>query len=276
MGIPEILQSRAEDRKLALLRVVPLFLDAVLSGFMWYEWIAIPLVLGISGVVQGATGFGFGLTAIAIMGTFYDVKQAAIVTIFGAITLNIVVLSKLYREVAFKSVWPLMVCSVIAIPFGVVFLKSSDPTLFKVLVGVVLIVAAVRGFMHHQDSKPWHPYWVGAPMGVLAGLLSGAFGTGGPPVVAYVASQGYNRFRYAATVQLIFIMNGIVRAAELMRQDLLTRALALLSAVGAACVVLGALAGLRILKWFSDERLRRVVSVMLLLLALQFFSVLVF
>ncbi|MEA3365930.1 MAG: sulfite exporter TauE/SafE family protein, partial [Candidatus Hydrogenedentes bacterium] len=205
----------------------------------------------------------------------YDVKQATIVTIFGGLTLNIVVLSKLYRELVFENIWPLMMCSIIAIPFGVVFLKKSDPTLFKAVVGVVLVVAAVRGFLHHKDSKPWHPYWVGAPMGVLSGLLSGAFGTGGPPVVAYVASQGYNRFRYAATIQLIFLMSGTVRMAELMRQGLLTRKLALLSAVGAGCVVLGALIGLRILQWFSDERLRRVVSAMLLLLALQFFSVLI-
>ena len=243
---------------------------------MWYEWILIPLVLGLAGVVQGATGFGFGLTAIAIMGTFYDVKEATIVTTFGALILNIVVLWKLHRQIAFKGIWPLMVCSVVAIPFGVVFLKDSDPTVFKVLVGVVLVVAAVRGFLHRKDSKPWHPYWVGAPMGVLSGLLSGAFGTGGPPVVAYVASQGYNRFRYAATIQLILMVNCIVRMAELTRQGLFTQKLVLLSAVGAGCVIVGALIGLRILKWFSDERLRRVVSVMLLLLALQFFSVLFF
>ncbi|MFO7975621.1 MAG: sulfite exporter TauE/SafE family protein [Candidatus Hydrogenedentota bacterium] len=236
----------------------------------------IPLVLGFSGVVQAATGFGFGLTAIAILGTFYDVKHATIVTAFGAITLNIIVLWKLYHEVVFENIWPLMVCSIVAIPFGVVFLKDSDPTLFKVLVGCVLVVAAARGFLHHKDSKPWGAYWIGAPMGALSGLLSGAFGTGGPPVVAYVSSQGYNRFRYAATIQLIFLLNGIVRTAELTRQGLLTQRLALLSAVGAGCVIGGALIGLRILKWFSDETLRRVVSAMLLLLALQFFSVLIF
>lgn len=247
-----------------------------MAVFMWYEWVLIPLVLGLAGVVQGATGFGFGLTAIAIMGTFYNVKEATIITTFGALTLNIVVLWNLHRQIMFKGVWPLMVCSMIAIPFGVVFLKDSDPTLFRVLVGMVLVAAAVREFLHQENSKPWHPYWVGAPLGALAGLLSGAFGTGGPPVVAYVSSQGYNRFRYAATIQFILMINCLVRTVELTRQGLLTQKLLLLSVLGIGCVVAGALIGLRILRWFSDERLRRVVSVMLLLLAVQFFSELFF
>ncbi len=241
---------------------------------MVYEWLLIPLVLGLAGVVQGATGFGFGLTAIAILGTFYDVKEASIVTTLGALTLNIVVVWKLHRQIVFRGIWPLMLCSVVAIPFGVVFLRDSDPRLFRVLVGVVLVAGAVRGFMHHEHSRSWHPYWVGAPVGALSGLLSGAFGTGGPPVVAYVASQNLGRFRYAATVQLILMVNCIVRTAELTRQGLLTPRLFALSGVGAAFVVVGALLGLRILAWFSDERLRRVVSAMLLLLALQFFWVL--
>ena len=72
------------------------------------------------------------------------------------------------------------------------------------------------------------------------------------------------------------MINCLVRTVELTRQGLLTQKLLLLSVLGIGCVVAGALIGLRILRWFSDERLRRVVSVMLLLLAVQFFSELFF
>ena len=240
------------------------------------DFILIPLVLGLGGVVQGATGFGFGLTVVAILGAFSDPKEASIVVAVAAIFLNATVLWKLRRHIRVQGVLPLMACSVIGIPLGVRFLANSDPALFSGLLGVVLLVAVLKDFIPHLEDRPWHPVWVGMPMGMLSGLLSGAFGTGGPPVVAYVASQGYGRFRYVTTVQVILATNCLFRGEELIRQGLMTQRLFLLSLAGTVCVVVGSLLGLRILRWFSDKALRRVVSVILLILALRCFASLLF
>lgn len=239
------------------------------------EFLLIPVVFCLAGIVQGATGFGFGLVVVATLGAFTDIKDASITVTLAALGLNLTMLWRLRAHVRLRGVAPLMIGSAVAIPFGVWFLAESDPRAFSVLVGLVLLAAAASGLSGRMRGRPWHPVWVGAPMGVLAGLLSGAFGTGGPPVVAYVASQGYDRFRYAATVQVVLAMNSVLRGGELFRQGLMTPRLFWLSLVGTAGVALGGLLGLRVLHGFTDERLRRVVVAMLFVLALRCFSVLI-
>jgi uncharacterized protein len=239
------------------------------------ELLIVPVILGLAAVVQGATGFGFGLTAVATLGLFSDIKDASVVMAFGGLCLILTMLWKLRRHITIRPVIPLIISSMISIPFGVRFLANADRTVLGAILGAVLLAAVVRGALPKHRQRPWHPIWMGIPLGVLSGLLSGALGTGGPPVVAFIASQDYGRLKYAAMLQVVLGMNSVIRIEELTRQGLLTRELFLQGAIGAIFVVIGALVGVRILHRLTDTTLRRCVNVLLLLLALRYLSALV-
>ena len=98
---------------------------------------------------------------------------------------------------------PLWFCRrvvVVSAPFGVLFLARAEPTILNLVLGAILIVSALQGMIPKLGKKRRHPVYVGVPCVLLSGALTGAFGTGAPPLVAFVSTQGYDRLRYAATV----------------------------------------------------------------------------
>ena len=111
--------------------------------------------------------------------------------------------------------------------------------------------------------------WLGAPCGLFSGALTGAFGTGGPPAVAYVATQGFDRHRYSASVQLALGVAALLRLPCLAAGGLLTWQILALSAAGGIAAAIGAWLGLHVLKALPEKGLRHVVMAMLLVLAVK-------
>lgn len=227
-------------------------------------------IFGFAGFVQGASGFGFGLTALGLLAAVGDLREAAILTALGSLALSIAIFLRLRSHFAWDRVRPLFLVSLLTIPVGVLVLKGSPGTGLQLGLGVLLVFTAVYNLVPRLAAQPWHAFWTGVPCGVLSGILAGAFGTGGPPAVAYVATQGFSRQRYVATLQLLFAMGGVVRVSSLVATGLLTPALAGVSALGAFFAVIGARLGVRVLTRLSDKAFRSLVAVLLLLLGARY------
>ncbi len=105
---------------------------------------------------------------------------------------------------------------------------------------------------------------------MFSGALSGAFATGGPPAVAYVQSQHFDRFRYAASVQTALAIAAVVRIVSLGATRMFTPQLLTLRVLCLVCAVSGAWLGLHALRRLPDHAVRTVVLVMLLILGLKY------
>ena len=105
---------------------------------------------------------------------------------------------------------------------------------------------------------------------LLNKTLSGAYATGGPPLVAYVRSQGFDKFRYSATLQLVFAVNTSIRLFVLGTAGMFTKRLLALSIWGIACALIGAWIGLHVLRRMPEWALRHVVVGLLLVMGLKY------
>jgi len=187
--------------------------------------------------------------------------------VLASLSLNLYILFRLRRHFVLERMsWMLAGC-IAGVPLGVWLLVRADEALLRRILGIVLLLTVAQRFVPLVKGKRWHPVWVGAPCGLFSGALSGAFATGGPPVVAYVQSQHFDRFRYVASVQLALALSAVVRVGCLGTARLLTWQLMALSALGAVCAVAGSWFGLHILKRLPERALRAVIAVMLLALA---------
>ena len=234
------------------------------------EILVIAFAMGVGGLVQGATGFGFALMAIPLLGFAIDVKLATIVIIPASFTLQCLILWHLRRHASLKRIVPMLIASMATVPLGVHFLTAVDPRIFKIFLGCLLIVSAIYTLVPHFSRQPWHPFYLGVPCGVASGLLGGAFGTNGPPLVAYMTTQKMDRFRYAASLQVLFASSGLVRGIELARQGMFTEAILLKSLVGIVFMVVGAFLGLKILQRLSEKMLSRIVCGLLLVMGVRY------
>ncbi len=233
---------------------------------------AIIAALFIAALVQGATGFGFGLVGLGILGVLLaEFADASVVLAVPCLALTGSMLWRLRRRVKVDRMTPLIVMSILAMPVGVLALKHARPEGLYVALSLLLAGAVVQQAVPRLAGRRWHPLWLGVPCGIFSGLLSGAFNTGGPPVVAYVTSQRFDRFRHVGVLALVFCLFNVARIINLSAFGLLTWRLVLLGLAAVPAILLGMLIGMRLLTRMSDRILRIIVSVALFLLSVRYF-----
>lgn len=229
------------------------------DGFLMLALIC--LVFGLAGAIQGATGFGSGLLALAILGMVMDVRLVAILT--GLVSLSIIgiILWQLRRSLRWPGVGPILGGVLVGAPVGVFFLAESSQAWLLLGLGVIMLVAGVNGLLPVRfRMKPWHPIWLGIPCGGLGGILTGAFGTGGPPLIAYLSTQGYDRLRFVVTLHLLLISGSLVRLFELIRRDMITGQIWFQAGVASLFAIGGVLLGLKFLRGVPEAGFKLIVS----------------
>lgn len=223
------------------------------------------LALGLSATVQVLTGFGFGLLALAILGLWMDLRDAMVIIAPAGLCLNVTLFLRLRNEFSLEGILPLLIACLAGVPAGVWLLLNLGPRSLRWLLAAVMIGTVVhRVWMSWRPRvQLWHPVKAGIPCGLLSGILGGAFGAGGPPVVSYLVNRPVNRFRHVATVQVAAAIASVLRLAEFTRAGLYQTADRgdLLAAI--AAVLGGVLVGTRWLHRLSDEAVRRAILVLL-------------
>jgi uncharacterized membrane protein YfcA len=216
------------------------------------------------------SGFGFGLVAVSLLSGILPLKQASVMLVLASLSMNVYILFRLRKNFSLERVNWMLASTIIGVPLGIWLLIQADESLLKRLLGFVLLLTVVQGVIPALKKKPWHPVWLGVPCGLFSGALSGAFATGGPPAVAYMQSQQFDRFRYAAGVQVPLAIAAVVRLLCLVATGLFSRELLAFSAMGVVCAIAGAWLGLHVLKRLPDQAVRKVVLAMLLILGIKF------
>lgn len=216
----------------------------------------------------GASGY---LAAMALFGVAPEVMKPA------ALALNILVAAigtfKFYRAGCFswRIFWPFAVTSV---PFafigGVVTLPGS---IYKPIVGVVLLYAAVRLFLATRSGAPETTkpvrLWAALIFGVVIGLLSGLTGVGGGIFLSPVLlMMGWADMKHTAGVSAAFILvNSIAGlSGHVSSLGAMPRSVAFLAGAALIGGLIGSEYGSRRL---AGTTLRRLLSIVLLIAGLK-------
>jgi uncharacterized protein len=177
--------------------------------------LALPVL--ISAFVLGLTGFGFGLVGIGVAALLIeDMEQAAAVLTMTA-TLVVAVLAwraSRHGAIRWREVLMLLLFTSISQPLGYAFIAwAGDRPVFRISLGLVLIVFALMGWRGARTTRPIARRWA-PPLGLLSGFISGAFVSGGPPLVVYLYSrEPADPRRMVASLQMLFLCNCLVRMA---------------------------------------------------------------
>ena len=158
--------------------------------------------------MQGLTGFGYGIVAMAVLPLFVESFQLA----FTLVALNSLVIPALVMWNTRQGIrlWPaipLSIGGIIGTHFGFHYMnENSNAEFFIRLFGITLILFAVIDFILTRVlGKYTMPKWLGFPCGVIGGIFGGAFNIGGPPMVAYAYSQAWSKEQIVSTLQIAFI-----------------------------------------------------------------------
>ena len=227
-------------------------------------------IIFFAALVQGSTGFGYALVSLGLLGLFLDISTASVIINLSGILLTIGLFYKLRSHFTWKRIIPCMVCIAIGTPIGVYLLVNADKNVLRIILGIFMICAGIYSFIPDLGVKRWHPVYLGIPCGLASGILGGALNAGGPPLVAYVASQNYTRFMYAAVLQACFLVYGIIRIPFLCKSGMITHRILILGLLGTGVTLIGGFIGLYILSKMPDKIFKKVIMGFIILLGIKY------
>ncbi|MBT2130705.1 TSUP family transporter [Planktotalea lamellibrachiae] len=157
-----------------------------------------------AGLVRGFAGFGTALIFLPIAAQVIDPVMAVAVLIVMDIVGPAPAIPGAWRDGHRRDLMRLVGGLIIALPIGLTVLLAVDPIVFKLAVSVIslaMVGLLVSGFRYHGVLTP-RLIWT---TGGLSGLLGGAAGIPGPPVILlYMASSHPARVIRANTTAFLF------------------------------------------------------------------------
>jgi uncharacterized protein len=221
-----------------------------------------------AGVTSGLTGFGFALVTVPLLVLFLPAQVVVpIVTLLSNLT-HVVVILETYKWIDAKRIWPLIVASVVATPLGTYLLLVLDAKSMKVLIGVVITLAAVAmltGFKRVIRNERL----ACIPVGLASGLLSGSTAMGGPPVVLFFSNQGVDKQVCRANFTLLFTITSLAVIPSQIAGGLIGHDVLLYSLIFSPALLLGTFAGIRLARTISETVFRKLTLVVVIVTGLS-------
>jgi hypothetical protein len=128
-----------------------------------------------------------------------------------SITVAGVILAQDWQKVHVRSAGGLVLSTLFGIPVGLVLLTSGHQKSVKVMLSAIILAFAIYSLLGRQppELKSDNRIWLSG-CGFLAGILGGAYGMNGPPLVIYGALRRWPAQHFRATLQAYFLPASIL------------------------------------------------------------------
>lgn len=233
------------------------FLDLLRpAGILSDIWLAAAAVVFCAGMAKGMTGFGSALVMVPVLSLLYGPAAAIVVLNLIDMPAALPMMPKAIRRCTWRPVLLLLLGAAVGFPLGAQVLLIADPEVLKqVIAGTVLLVAVVMATGWRYRGRPTPPLTSAA--GLMGGLMGGATGLGGPPVVLFWLGTQRDGGTVRANLLVYFMLNGVVGIVTLAAVGLFTLETAVLAASLAPVFGAGLWAGGRCFGLLSDVGFRR-------------------
>jgi uncharacterized membrane protein YfcA len=172
------------------------------------------VVLFAATLIRSTFGFGEALFAVPLLALRLPVAVAAPLAVLVSIVVAAVVVVQDRARIEMRSAAGLIAASLFGIPLGVLMLAKTSDHFVKLILGAVIIAfslySLLAGGVRRLSSD--HAGWLAA-CGFLAGVLGGAYGMNGPPLVVYGTLRRWSPRQFRATLQGYFLPASVIGLA---------------------------------------------------------------
>ncbi len=148
------------------------------------DLLAIWLALAFASLIRAFTGFGFALAAVPALSLFVAPTQAVVLTAMLTLTVTVLTVRTYWSDAPKGDLGAILLFSVPGTALGAWLLGGLSAAQFQLWIGAGVLAASLALTLYRPArTRPWPG--VRAAVGVLSGLMNGAFAVPGPPVVIY-------------------------------------------------------------------------------------------
>ncbi len=194
-------------------------------------------------VIRSAFGFGEALVAVPLLAFCIPLEVAAPLAVLVSITVAGIVVVQDWKKIHLFSAGWLVLATLFGIPLGLWLLTSSHQRVVKAVLGIFIIAFSTYSLIGRtpelkRDSRGWLLL-----CGFCAGVLGGAYGMNGPPLVIYGAMRRWSAQHFRATLQGYFLPASIIGMAGYWAAGLWTPAVTRYYLLSLPVTLLGVLLG---------------------------------
>lgn len=156
----------------------------------------------VAGLVQGISGFAFSMVAVSIWVWGLDPKFAATMAVFGGWFGQCISAVRVRRGWHVNILWPFVLGAAIGIPLGTQLLTSLNPNVFKLVLGLLLVVccsAMLASASLPKVTRGGKP--ADAVVGLFGGVMAPLSGFSGLAPALWATLRGYNKDEHRAVLQ---------------------------------------------------------------------------
>ena len=173
--------------------------------------LAVLAISFIATLVRSTFGFGESLVAVPLFVLFIPLDIAVPLSVLISILVAAIVVVQDHQQIHIESAKWLILYAFLGIPIGLMILIYGNAYWVKIGLGALIIgysaytLLAKGKLSLGHDSQAWL-----FACGFLSGILGGAYGLNGPPLVVYGNMRKWSPQHFRATLQAYFLPASLV------------------------------------------------------------------
>jgi uncharacterized protein len=226
------------------------------------------LVIGAvaAGVVQGISGFAFGMVAMSIWAWGIDPAEATVMAVFGGLCGQVLAAVLSRRRSVASELLPFLLGGLAGVPIGTWLLPHIGVVQFKLLLGCILTISCPLMLSVPRIRLLDSIGRVGdGAAGVAGGIIGGLSGMSGVAPAIWCTLRGYDKARQRELLQNFNLAILAATMAALVFRGAVSVAMVPRLAIVGVAMLVPSMVGARIYHRLSDASFRRIVLVLLTL-----------
>lgn len=214
--------------------------------------------------MQGLSGFGFGLTAMAVWAWALEPRLAAVLAVAGALAGQVLAALTVRRGFDAVRLAPFVAGGLLGLPLGLWLLPRLDVPLFRALLGGLLVTWCPLMLLAPRLPRITRGGRLGdAASGLAGGVMGGLGGFTGAIPTLWCTLRGFDKDAQRAVIQNFNLAMLSVTFAAYLWQGIVTPAMWPSLALVLPAMLLPALLGMRVYIGISEVAFRRIVLLLL-------------
>ncbi|MBR4879523.1 MAG: sulfite exporter TauE/SafE family protein [Clostridia bacterium] len=221
--------------------------------------VLVALVSVVGGLIQGVSGFGFGVFVMTIFPTLlpylFGVGLSSIIAIVGMLGIII----RYRKHISWKYLPVPIVFYMMASTMAINLSTTLEADWLKGYLGLFLVVLAFYFAFLGGKIKIKPNVGTAFIVSTMSGILSGLFSIGGPPMVIYFLAITKSKEEYLGTLQTFFFISGLYNAILRIIKGIITVEVIPFWICGFIGMQLGIIVGSKLIKKIDGEKLKKIV-----------------
>ena len=216
--------------------------------------------------VQTVSGFGYGIIVMALLPHVIPSTVTCAVMIGLTAVVNSFAISLKYRgRIRFSLILLPLITYIPMSYLAVTFAGNSGEGVLRIILGIVLILLGLYFFFIKSKLKIKPTPLNALSAGGIAGILSGLFSTGGPPMVVYLKGVTEDTDEYIGCIQVFFMLTNLYTSVVRGLKGMITPYVLKLALAAMAASILGVKLGRKALGKIGEKQQNIVINSLMIL-----------